>query len=640
MAYNASNNNNNQQQVAGSNPLASGSNALAAQPAPSQDQNNAPTSNSSTSAIQGAASTQVSPQQSPQDSKPASSGMFTNIQKYVSKNKPQAQKMATAVKQDFGKKAQQINTATQDKRKEQKQALATATNQLSDQRSQAQTTVDTVTSDSKFKGLQDDQMQSFQSMFRQGPETQEVGALDLVSQTNKASALQKLADKSEREKGRKALMQQTFGDRQYTKGQSDLDNLILGGDTQAREDLIKGVKGEAGVVQSTIKEVTEQSRNDLSNLRGNIDSFKGDLQDMLNQGSEGLSAKALAERNALISNRKAQALEMEKLYADKLQGQADTFKKLGSMSDGEMYDWFKDQGIIETDEVLSGFLGRSARADQALLDEALGRGGKVKVGDSYLDKSDVEDIFLNRQYQGADVDSLFYNTETGEYQMNPELSAYRDQSMSDLDLAMASASGGNPYKKLEGLEAVYGYSDQGLYGDDFLYKDTPSTMNFGNLKDQNWDNLLEKAIYKDNQGLDTADLLSSYYGDDYKDIEDFTGRQSYTDSMTNKQTKGLRRYLSDMSKKLGDDKFIQDIISREVGTSYDDLISGKDILSKNKYGEYTLADQDTINRENALRRLANRQDIMDTKTFDRSYTDSGDIYSKLKARLGSSDRKL
>jgi hypothetical protein len=56
---------------------------------------------------------------------PASSGMFTNIQNYVNKNQPQAQKMAKASTQDFSKQAADIRKATEDKQTQQKERIQT-----------------------------------------------------------------------------------------------------------------------------------------------------------------------------------------------------------------------------------------------------------------------------------------------------------------------------------------------------------------------------------------------------------------------------------------------------------------------------------------------------------------------------------
>lgn len=87
------NKNTGDNQIAGGSPLSSGG----ATPAATQD-TGAQTSGGSSqpSQIQAGSQTSTTNKKAPK----ASSGMFTNIQKYVEKNKPQAQNIATAVTGD------------------------------------------------------------------------------------------------------------------------------------------------------------------------------------------------------------------------------------------------------------------------------------------------------------------------------------------------------------------------------------------------------------------------------------------------------------------------------------------------------------------------------------------------------------
>jgi len=135
MAYDASNNQPDQNQVVSSTPL-SGGQQPAAQTQPQDSQpNQAPSQPSTVQA--GMSSTQAGAAQQPTQQKSASSGMFTNIQKYVQKNKPQAQKMASAVTQNVGSQASEIAEQAKQKEAQMKESLAANTAAMEAQKKEA-----------------------------------------------------------------------------------------------------------------------------------------------------------------------------------------------------------------------------------------------------------------------------------------------------------------------------------------------------------------------------------------------------------------------------------------------------------------------------------------------------------------------
>jgi hypothetical protein len=135
MAYDASNNQPDQNQVVSSTPL-SGGQQPAAQTQPQDSQpNQAPSQPSTVQA--GMSSTQAGAAQQPTQQKSASSGMFTNIQKYVQKNKPQAQKMASAVTQNVGSQASEIAQQAKQKEAQMKESLAANTAAMEAQKKEA-----------------------------------------------------------------------------------------------------------------------------------------------------------------------------------------------------------------------------------------------------------------------------------------------------------------------------------------------------------------------------------------------------------------------------------------------------------------------------------------------------------------------
>ena len=119
-------NTDNTNAVAGSTPLQQGGGASNMESSPSGDASQAAASGSAT--MQSSA---PQDQQSTSSRKgPASSGMFTNIQKYVQKNQPQAQKMAGAVTQDFSKQAGEIRQAAEAKKTEQANLIGANTKKI------------------------------------------------------------------------------------------------------------------------------------------------------------------------------------------------------------------------------------------------------------------------------------------------------------------------------------------------------------------------------------------------------------------------------------------------------------------------------------------------------------------------------
>lgn len=135
MAYDASNNKQDQNQVVSSTPL-SGGQQPAAQTQPQDSQSTQAPSQPSTVQA-GMSSTQAGAAQQPTQQKSASSGMFTNIQKYVQKNKPQAQKMASAVTQNVGSQASEIAEQAKQKEAQMKESLAANTAAMEAQKKEA-----------------------------------------------------------------------------------------------------------------------------------------------------------------------------------------------------------------------------------------------------------------------------------------------------------------------------------------------------------------------------------------------------------------------------------------------------------------------------------------------------------------------
>lgn len=284
MAYDASNNQQDQEQVASSTPLSSGQQP-AAQPQ-GQDSQASQAAPSQPSTVQaGMSSTQAGAAQQPQQSnKPASSGMFTNIQKYVQKNKPQAQKMAGAVTENVGSQASEIADQAKQKQDQMNQSLQANQQSMETQKKEAEGMIQNIMQPQAQQPMQqpavngieqaqqpetpvqaqqpsmEEQQARYQELM-QGPQgLTDVGNLNLAEQSQKARALQQMAGQAGTEMGRRNLLQDTFKKQgEYTQGMGGLDQLITSGDAQAREALTTGVQEQANNLNNQLQEVGSET---------------------------------------------------------------------------------------------------------------------------------------------------------------------------------------------------------------------------------------------------------------------------------------------------------------------------------------------------------------------------------------------
>lgn len=260
----------------------------------------------------------------------ASSGMFNNINKYVEKNKPQAQKIASAVSQDFNKKAQEIQKSAAQKQQQQQQAIDANQRTLDENRRFAQDQIgrimnptaapvaETVTESAETSETTEtkpviynpsqEAADRFQELMKGNVEgINATQNLDLSKQKNKAGALQQLADTSETEQGRRNMLGELFRKQgEYTRGMSGLDNLITSGDSQARESLIQNVKDEASGLTSGLQDMQTEAGSAkmaqdlaMANFGTDIRNLSNEQRDMLDQQMKTSLETELANRAKL-----------------------------------------------------------------------------------------------------------------------------------------------------------------------------------------------------------------------------------------------------------------------------------------------------------------------------------------------------
>jgi len=256
----------------------------------------------------------------------ASSGMFTNIQKYVAKNQPQAKKMAGAVTQDFGKQAGDIRKAAEDKKAQQDQLLSSNKQVIGESKDWAQGQVDQIMNapaptesgtEPVVYNPSADQQQRFQDLMGSNIEgVNDVQELNLTQQQNRMGALSQLAKGANQEQGRRNLLGNTFKKQgEYTRGMSGLDQLITSGDKAARESLIKGTQDTTKGLGEDLQGLSQEARGNLIEQQRNIANFGEGIGGIAGTAQTGVStdidnayAAEMKQRAALLDPESAEYL--------------------------------------------------------------------------------------------------------------------------------------------------------------------------------------------------------------------------------------------------------------------------------------------------------------------------------------------
>jgi hypothetical protein len=326
MAFDASNNKADTNQVVSSTPLAGGQQP----PAQQQQKDSQPVQATSQPAnVQSGTSTEVqsqqNQQQSQQNTKKPSSGMFTNIQKYVQKNKPQAQKMASAVSTDVSNQAQEIGSQVQDKQQQMNQALRANQQNLDTQMDQAREYVaeasgmeydqntgwnydpNAIPEGEDPYALTDEQESQYQQ-FMEGPVgVSQVGGLNISEQQQRAEALQQLASQTNTESGRRSLLGESFrDDGDYTSGMAGLDDLIVTGDPTAREQMIQGVQQQANELQSQIETIGSEANKAKMAQDLAMRNFGTDVSNLSQEAIDQIMSQVNTRVNELTTNLEGQ----------------------------------------------------------------------------------------------------------------------------------------------------------------------------------------------------------------------------------------------------------------------------------------------------------------------------------------------
>ena len=456
MAYDASNNKEEQQDVSGANPLGSAGGATPSEPvAPTT----APTPEMGTGSAIGAQQQQATNKKAPK----ASSGMFTNIQKYVQKNQPQAQKMSQAVTKDVGEQATDIRKQAEAKQAKTQGQIAANTAAQTQQKDFAQQQVSNIMSGATPSETQEADNKRFQDLMAgKVAGTSQVQGPSFAAENVKAQALGNLAAGARTEEGRKNLLRGTFGDqgKQYTRGMSGLDQLILGGDKQAREGLIGGIQGQAKGLQEGLTGMQQATAKDVAAQQLAQRGLTGDINQMVTGAQAGLDEEVAA------------SLEAEK--AKYGAGQQDFIQALttGEGLTQDMLDQYLDQSAISglgsklqsRDQRLADWAGKNSfysRHDSQFkdLDKMLGN-QNFATADQYTGLKDIlnygggssviQDAFSGRDYSDQGIKD-YIMSQAGQQDMSGLFSASDPESIQAQDIISQEQLG-----KFQALERLSG----------------------------------------------------------------------------------------------------------------------------------------------------------------------------------------
>ena len=482
----------------------------------------------------------------------ASSGMFTNIQKYVDKNKPQAAKMAGAVTQDVGNQAAQIKQAVDSQKAQQSKVLTDNSQTLADNTTWAQNQVNSITNPQAPAPAPTQATQQVeQSAVRTaGPVTapeapiapeaptpyqpaeadisrfqdlmagnvqglQEVGNLNVSEQASRAQALQGLAQSANTEQGRRNLLGKTFQKQgAYGRGVSGLDSLITSGDQAARESLIQGTQAQAQGLQDNIqgamKSYSDQkAAQDLQarNIGSNITGFGTDATTGIDANFQQSLDDELATRQGL-----------EGAY---------------------------DQGIISADDYLTGM--KSQLEGKAYGDSVGGL---------------IEDAYKNSGIRSRDARTT-------------NLEGY----------AKTLREGGDVNKA-----GIYSRGMSGMYG-------------------VNEDNAVQTGWHKNKKSINSLvdQINNKFAGNDVYDIAGVTkGRSTKDGKAIYNALAGSQGQLLDQYNRLGSGS---DVVGKAIqglaGQSFEDYISGQGL------DKYDTASEQDVGKYNALQKLMGNNDIVD-----------------------------
>lgn len=511
-------------------------------------------------------------QRASQASSAPRSGMATNVQSYIDKNRPAAQGIAQAVTKDISQQTGNITQQAQQQQGRLQSQLAANQSTIDQAKNYAQQQIQNIMQGSaqqqQAPQVAEEDANRFQQLMRGDIGVSKVQDLNLAPQQQRLQALQGLAGGVGTEQGRRSLLAQTFGgDREYTRGQSALDQLILGGDQAASQALQQGATGAYESAQDALRQMGLQSRADVAAQQAQIAGFGEDISGLLSGAESSIQDPIQAQYEQALAERAAILDPESEAYQQAITGASEQQSALqATLGGGE-----KGFASYLMDQLISGNLQSS-------------------YGQSDWNMNQVN-LLPYLAEQAGRLDDIGFSErkeETGMF-----LPSY--------------LGGGKEYKSTYSyIDPFTGQSRQTPYGTGLDLSHHKERMYMRGLADD-----LQKQL---GLGTESADL----YGAGSID-------SSVAEKGVSSLFEALQKQYGNISNKTPE-QILQDRLTKGTGYSYEDLVQGRDI------GQYELADPEQIQRLNALKRLSGQSDIIDAPEVD--YSEASSLQDLLK-RFGS-----
>lgn len=324
-----------------------------------------------------------------QPKKGVGSGLFTDLRKYVRANQPAAQNIAGAVQKKAGQQAQQLGKEVQQQQSNFQQRVAEnrARMQAAQQFGQQQ-----ITQAGQQQAPED--VSKFRDLLTEKQSYETAGPFDVSQQSNQAQRMARQAALAGRASGTPALLQQTFGDRGYSRGQQALDELILSGAQPTRRDMVENLRTQAQDLTGQIRDARTQNIAESQALRTGGQDLRESLQQQLTGAREGLTSDIESE---VIRQREALSSQQQELVDALNRGEV-TAEQLSPFLDQASLDQVVNQMnrerdfLFNTGETVGGF--DIGRAEELL--------GSSEAADTFkgLFGSDRDDLIDMRELRG------------------------------------------------------------------------------------------------------------------------------------------------------------------------------------------------------------------------------------------------
>jgi len=231
---------------------------------PQQGDQQDPTQISGATTAVGGAFAPTQDQQQSIQKKPKGSGLFTNVQRYVNANKPQAQRLAGAVGRGITGQAQAINKQLEGQR--------TRFNKLvQGQEQQVQSARDFTERATQQAGtgvLTDPEFSKFQNIASGATRFDQVAPPEFQKQQARTAALTRLLGSTKRPDARRQLLRQAFAQSSpYTRGQQSLDEAVLAANPQLAQTAVTEAQVPVDALQRQLQTARQAALEDLYGLR-------------------------------------------------------------------------------------------------------------------------------------------------------------------------------------------------------------------------------------------------------------------------------------------------------------------------------------------------------------------------------------